>query len=135
MHLHTGFPSLAVDGNVLRVVSRVLCSDEDIMKQSVRRKVEALLEEVIPEDAASDFNQGLIELGALVCVPNGEPKCGECPLQNLCRAHAAGREAGTSGKDEAKNQADCRAYHIHFPGWRDGGSSETPGERTACRTL
>ena len=77
-----GLPKPAVDGNVLRVVSRVLCSDEDIMKQSVRRKVEALLEEVIPEDAASDFNQGLIELGALVCVPNGEPKCGECPLQN-----------------------------------------------------
>ncbi len=99
-----GLPKPAVDGNVLRVVSRVLCSDEDIMKQSVRRKVEALLEEVIPEDAASDFNQGLIELGALVCVPNGEPKCGECPLQNLCRAHAAGRELELPVKTKPKTR-------------------------------
>lgn len=81
-----GIPKPAVDGNVLRVVSRLTGSREDIMKQSVRKKMEEALEKVIPADGASDFNQGLIELGAIVCVPNGEPKCGECPVAHLCEA-------------------------------------------------
>lgn len=76
----------AVDGNVLRVVSRILGSQEDIMKQSVRERIEDQLELVIPKDAASDFNQGLIELGAIVCVPNGMPKCEICPARNSCKA-------------------------------------------------
>ena len=82
----------AVDGNVLRVLSRLEKSYEDILKQSVRRRFEQELTEVIPEDRAGDFNQSLIELGAIVCVPNGAPKCGECPLSKLCRAHEAGVE-------------------------------------------
>ena len=72
-----GIPKPAVDGNG---------SYEDIMKQSVRKKIENTLEQVIPSDAASDFNQGLIELGAIVCVPNGEPKCEECPVKEYCIA-------------------------------------------------
>ena len=87
-----GIPRPAVDGNVLRVVSRILASTEDIMKQSVRKDIERRIQEVIPADAASDFNQGLIELGAIVCLPNGEPKCGECPARKLCRAHQMGIE-------------------------------------------
>ena len=82
----------AVDGNVLRVLSRLEKCYEDILKQSVRRRFEQELTEVIPEDRAGDFNQSLIELGAIVCVPNGAPKCGECPLSKLCRAHEAGVE-------------------------------------------
>ena len=82
----------AVDGNVLRVLSRLEKSYEDILKQSVRRKFEKEVQEIIPEGRAGDFNQSLIELGAIVCVPNGAPKCGECPLEKLCRAHAEGVE-------------------------------------------
>ena len=85
-----GIPKPAVDGNVLRVISRLTGSRGDIMKQSVRRHMEDALEKVIPENAAADFNQGLIELGALVCVPNGEPKCGECPVSQLCEAKKQG---------------------------------------------
>ena len=81
-----GIPKPAVDGNVLRVISRITGSYEDIMKQSVRKKIENALEQVIPSDAASDFNQGLIELGAIVCVPNGEPKCEVCPVKEYCIA-------------------------------------------------
>lgn len=81
-----GLQKPAVDGNVLRVVSRILASEEDIMKESVRKKYEAALEKVIPEDASSDFNQGLIELGAIVCVPNGMAKCEICPVFHLCQA-------------------------------------------------
>lgn len=97
-----GIPKPAVDGNVLRVISRILASDEDIMKQSVRRKIEEQLEAVIPKDAASDFNQGLIELGAIVCVPNGAPKCQECPVIHLCKAHAEGRETELPVKTKQK---------------------------------
>lgn len=88
-----GIPKPAVDGNVLRVVSRLSASYEDIMKASVRKKVEEELEKVIPKDAASDFNQGLIELGAMVCVPNAAPKCELCPVAHLCKAHQKGVES------------------------------------------
>ena len=79
-----GIPKPAVDGNVLRVVSRLLASDEDIMKASVRTKIENAIEPVIPEDAASDFNQGLIELGAIVCVPRGIQN--ELPVKKKAKA-------------------------------------------------
>lgn len=97
-----GIPKPAVDGNVLRVISRVLASYEDIMKVSVRTKIEKALEEIIPSDAASDFNQGLIELGAIVCVPNGEPKCESCPLNHLCRAKLQGIQMELPVKAKAK---------------------------------
>lgn len=97
-----GLPKPAVDGNVLRVVSRITGSREDIMKQSVRKAMERALEQVIPEDAASDFGQGLIELGAIVCVPNGEPKCVECPAVFACVARKQGLTAEIPVKKKAK---------------------------------
>lgn len=99
-----GIPKPAVDGNVLRVISRLTASYEDIMKASVRERVEEELEELIPADAASDFNQGLIELGAIVCVPNGAPKCNECPLAHLCKAHEKGIELELPVKSKAKER-------------------------------
>lgn len=59
---------------------------------------------MIPAVAASDFNQGLIELGALVCVPNGEPKCGECPLNTLCLAYQNNRQAELPIRKKAKER-------------------------------
>lgn len=79
-----GIPVPAVDGNVLRVISRVLASSEDILKQSVKKQMEESLKAVMPADRASAYNQGLIEIGAIICVPNGQPKCGECPLASIC---------------------------------------------------
>lgn len=81
-----GIPKPAVDGNVLRVISRVIASGEDIMKPAVRTKIEYMLDGVIPKDSASDFNQGLIELGALICTPKGMAKCEKCPLGSVCQA-------------------------------------------------
>ncbi len=81
-----GIPKPAVDGNVLRVISRVIASEEDIMKPAVRTKIEYMLDGVIPKDSASDFNQGLIELGALICTPKGMAKCEKCPLGSVCQA-------------------------------------------------
>lgn len=82
-----GIPVPAVDGNVLRILMRVSADDSDIQKQSVKAKAERLLLPVIPKGRAGAFNQALMELGALVCVPNGEPKCSECPWMPLCRAY------------------------------------------------
>lgn len=99
-----GIPKPAVDGNVLRVVSRLLASEEDIMKASVRGKIENALEQVIPKECPSDFNQGLIELGAIVCVPNGEPKCDICPLAGFCRAKELGIQNRLPVKKKAKER-------------------------------
>jgi A/G-specific adenine glycosylase len=83
-----GIPVPAVDGNVLRVISRVTGSKEDILKQSVKTGIEEKIKAVMPQDAASSYNQGLIEIGAVVCIPNGAPLCERCPLNSLCVARA-----------------------------------------------
>lgn len=99
-----GIPKPAVDGNVLRVISRVTGSYDDITKASTKTKVEEQLEKVIPKDAACDFNQGLIELGAIVCVPNGAPKCDECPLAYLCEANLRGIQDELPVKKKARER-------------------------------
>lgn len=85
-----GIPVPAVDGNVLRVISRITENREDIMKQSVRKQMEQELACVMPKDRAGDFNQALMELGAVVCVPNGPAKCEICPASLYCRARKNG---------------------------------------------
>ena len=76
----------AVDGNVLRILSRLRADDRDILDARVKKSIEEELQGVIPKDRPGDFNQALMELGATVCVPNGAPKCGECPWGELCQA-------------------------------------------------
>ncbi len=83
-------PVPAVDGNVLRVLMRVSADDTDITSAALRTGAERLLLDVIPEGRACAFNQALMELGATVCLPNGEPLCGECPWRGLCEAHRRG---------------------------------------------
>ncbi len=81
----------AIDGNVMRVMSRVCEIDADIMKPSTRKIFETVLYDLIdPIDPAS-FNQGLMEIGALVCTPK-KPMCLLCPLQPFCLAHKNGKE-------------------------------------------
>ncbi len=83
-------PMPAVDGNVLRVLARVKASYEDILKQSVKSSMQKEVRKIIPADRAGDFNQALIELGAIVCVPNGKARCGACPLAFCCMAREKG---------------------------------------------
>lgn len=82
-----GIARPAVDGNVLRVTSRVTASYDDIQSPAVKKRTEEEITKLIPKDRAGDFNQSLMELGATVCLPNGEPLCEECPLQHICKAH------------------------------------------------
>ena len=87
-----GQPVPAVDGNVLRVVARLLANGDDILKQSTKKWMTQEIVNIIPEDRPGDFNQALMELGATVCLPNGAPKCDNCPWDTVCMAHKEGIE-------------------------------------------
>lgn len=80
----------AVDGNVLRVMSRITENYGDIKSQKVKREMGQQLKVLYPESGCGDFTQALIELGALICVPKGAPKCDLCPAAEFCQAKANG---------------------------------------------
>lgn len=108
----------AVDGNVLRILTRVTADDTDIMKQSFRSEVEKelsvmmegltipdnLKKKLRDENVPGALNQAMMELGATVCVPNGAPLCGECPWKNVCQT----REQGRTGELPVKSKAKAR---------------------------
>ena len=85
-----GIPVPAMDGNVLRVFSRLYNDPAAVTEPAVKKAFTARVMEHQPPDAPGDYNQALMELGALVCVPNGAPLCEKCPLAHLCAARAAG---------------------------------------------
>ncbi len=87
-----GNPYPAVDGNVLRVVSRLRADESDIMAAATKKRVEQDLCNTMSKERPGDFNQAMMEIGAMVCIPNGAPHCGECPLNHLCLAHLQGNE-------------------------------------------
>ena len=85
-------PTAAVDGNVLRVILRLTVCADSPADVRVRRRIGEELSAVYPAGHCGDFTQALMELGATVCLPNGAPQCGACPLRALCEAHAQGTE-------------------------------------------
>ena len=87
-------PVPAVDGNVLRVMTRLTDCHDDISDPKTKRAVRAALAEVMPEEPADIriFNQAMMELGATVCGPNTAPRCDDCPVSGLC----LGRQRGTA---------------------------------------
>ncbi len=84
-----GITHPAVDGNVLRVVSRLTASTQNVGEPSVRHAVAQSIGKIIPSRRAGDFNQALMELGAVTCLP-GEPKCDICPLSFCCIGYEKG---------------------------------------------
>lgn len=80
----------AVDGNLLRVAARVSGCAEDIMDAKTRRHFTAHLDEAIDRERPGAYNQAMMDLGATVCLPNGEPKCGLCPARTMCEAYKNG---------------------------------------------
>lgn len=86
-----GVPAPAVDGNVLRVFARLDNSSADITKPAAKREFTARVLEEMPKERPGPYNEALMELGALVCLPNGAPKCEVCPLAAQCKGRAAGR--------------------------------------------
>ncbi|MFS0562318.1 A/G-specific adenine glycosylase [Terribacillus sp. 179-K 1B1 HS] len=98
-----GIPQPAVDGNVMRVLSRILLITEDIAKPKARKIFEAAVEELISREDPSSFNQGLMELGALVCTPK-KPACMLCPVQEHCAAFQQGLQEELPIKSKGKKQ-------------------------------
>ncbi|MCP3739659.1 A/G-specific adenine glycosylase [Rossellomorea sp. BNER] len=84
-----GIPEPAVDGNVMRVLSRILSIWEDIAKPSSRKLFEEAIRKLISHENPSYFNQALMELGALICTPTS-PKCLLCPVREHCHAFYEG---------------------------------------------
>lgn len=133
-----GLPYPAVDGNVLRVMSRITCNEEDIAKESTKKKLKEDLTFMLqkerirscrdaqeekqagdgPGNVYGDFNQSLMELGATVCLPNGKPLCEQCPVMHLCKAFHTGREQELPVKSavKARRIEHRRVYLITWEG-------------------
>lgn len=100
-----GLPYPAVDGNVLRVINRILADESDIAKPQTKKNMEQMLTIFINEYLDCEpavFNQALMELGACVCIPNGQPLCGSCPVFGLCLARIEERTAFIPFKSKNK---------------------------------
>ncbi|GAA0442618.1 A/G-specific adenine glycosylase [Virgibacillus salarius] len=96
-------PEPAVDGNVMRVFSRLLLIEDDIAQQRTKKLFESYVREMIDESDPSSFNQAIMELGALICTPKS-PACLLCPVQEHCQAFAEGRQEELPIKKKAKKQ-------------------------------
>lgn len=104
-------PVPAVDGNVMRVVSRIYAIEKDIAKTSTRKEIEEIVRGIIPEADPSGFNQALMELGALICTPN-QPKCTACPVHPFCEANMQGKQTlyPIKNRKEKKKDVSLTAY-------------------------
>lgn len=80
-------PYAAVDGNVLRIITRMTKNDAPIDLMQTKTEIAEQLEKVYPKNECGQFTQALMELGAMVCTPKS-PECAECPANNFCRAYA-----------------------------------------------
>ena len=83
-------PTPAVDGNVLRVLTRLTADSRCVDEPAVKRELRARLADLYPGTGAGTLTQALMELGATVCLPNGTPRCTVCPAAAFCAACAAG---------------------------------------------
>ncbi len=84
---HKAYP--VIDGNVLRVMARYLGISSPVKKPAVKKQIRQVLADLIDRQQPGNFNQAVMELGALVCIPR-EPKCDRCPLSEDCHAHNHG---------------------------------------------
>ena len=103
-------PRAAVDGNVLRVMSRLRNDREPIDSPACKARVQRELEEIYPADRPGEFTQALMELGATVCVPNGEPKCERCPCADGCQGKESWRELPVKQPKRQKRQEDRTVF-------------------------
>lgn len=110
-----GLPRPAVDGNVLRVVSRITADRSDVTRPETKKAFTAALRSVMPLDCPGDFNQALMELGAVVCLPNGAPLCDKCPAAEFCAAHRSETELDFPVKPPKKGRrVEERTVYLIF---------------------
>lgn len=105
----------AVDGNVLRVITRLTGDRGDITRPETKARIRAALSAAMPRNLPGAYNQALMELGALVCLPNGAPECERCPWQGLCRAHQGALTGEIPVKAPKKRRrAESRTVYLIF---------------------
>lgn len=97
-------PTPAVDGNVLRVYTRVMEDPSNIDKSATRKMIRKQLAVIYPKGNCGRFTQSLMELGATICLPNGVPKCNECPLATICLAGKHGTWQKYPVREEKKRR-------------------------------
>lgn len=110
-----GRRTVAVDGNVERVISRLFAVKEAL--PSARARIRDLTDTLVPEEGAGDFAQALMDLGSAICTPRN-PDCGRCPITDWCAAFAEGHPAGYPVKapKAAKPRREGTAYWLEHDG-------------------
>ena len=104
-----GLPEPAVDGNVMRVVSRLFCIEADIAKASSRKIFDEAMRKIIDEKHPGEFNQAMMDLGSAICTPTS-PKCETCPIQAFCLANKRGIQTSFPVKTKKAKPKDV--YYI-----------------------
>lgn len=102
-------PEPAIDGNVMRVVSRLFCIEADIAKASSRNIFDEAMRKIISQDQPGDFNQAMMDLGSSICTPTS-PQCELCPIQNFCQAYRENRQ--TAFPVKSKKQKPKDVYYV-----------------------
>ena len=78
-----------VDGNVIRVLSRLLAIDSDVSKSSTKKELQIIADNLLVKGKAGKFNESMMELGATICMPKN-PNCKECPVIDNCMGYKIG---------------------------------------------
>lgn len=99
-------PANVVDGNVERVMARLFAIQEPLPK--AKTQLRAVAAKLVPQKRCGDYAQALMDLGATICTPRS-PKCGLCPWQNSCQAHAKGIEEALPRRAKAQPKPTRRA--------------------------
>ena len=110
-------PTPAVDGNVLRVVTRLTGDDRCVSETATRRDIRDRLARVYPAGRCGDFTQALMELGATVCLPGGAPDCGRCPAAEVCRSRDGGwKQLPVKAAKKARRQEKLTVFLLRCEG-------------------
>ena len=110
-------PTPAVDGNVLRVCSRLLDDPSPIDQPATKKRITEMLAAVYPTDAG-DFTQALMELGATICGPNRKPDCENCPCSGFCLGyqHGTAETLPVKSPKKEKRQEDRTVFILSCDG-------------------
>ena len=130
-----GQPVPAVDGNVLRLAARLTGCHDNVLEPKTRARFRRWMAEVIPSDRPGAFNQALMDLGAMVCLPNGAPLCEQCPARTFCTACEKGlqRQLPVREKKTARRVEQRTVFLLR----RDGAAAlrqrpEAGSMRSSC---
>jgi len=146
-------PAPVLDGNVIRVLSRLLDLEDDVTERETRKRLWQVAAALVPADRPGDFNQALMELGQRICLP-AEPRCHRCPLAARCSARRHGTQlerpvrpprkktphydvaAGVIWRDDGRFLIARRPLDGLLGGlWEFPGGKREPGDESLAHTL